>query len=267
MKKTITRMTVMMMTVFVVTVMLTAMTAVTASALTKTVKQGVATRVNFGQSASSSTVAYYKIKPTKTGIIKFTVNANYSGYVSLCNSKKKVISRGNSNGDWIWGGSNLSYFNKVFFGVKKGKTYFVKIKGYSYDRDSSNNYVGSVKWTNTKFSSSKHGKTKGKAKTIKKKKTVKGVFPAGNKKAHWYKITNKQKNTYITFKAPKTNGSMKVKILYKSYGHWYNVTYRAYRDGKPNKITGTISKKVKHTYYLKVTPDGKSSGTYSLKWK
>lgn len=267
MKKTITRMTVMMMIVFAITVMLCAMTVVSASALTKTVKKGVNTPVNFGANASSSTVAYYKIKPTKTGIIQFTISDSYSGYATLCNAKKKVISKCDSNGEWLWGGSSTSYFKKVFFGVKKGKTYFVKVKGYSYEKDSNGNYVGSVKWTNAKVKPSKSGKSKGKAKAIKKKKTVKGLIVAGDKKGKWYKITNSQKNTYITFKAPKTNGRIKVKILYKSYGKWYDSTYTAYRDGTSHKITGYISKKVKHTYYLKVFPDKKSSGTYSIKWK
>lgn len=260
-------MTAMMMVMTAVVVMLFVLTAADASALTKTVKQGVKTKVVFGANASSSTIAYYKIRPTKTGTIQFTVNPNYSGYVSLCNARKKVISKYDANGEWIWGDSSTSYFRKVFFGVKKGTTYFIKVKGYSYDRNDFGNYVGYVKWTNAKFKQSKYGKSKKKAKAIKKKKTVKGLFIAGKKKAQWFKITNKQKKTRIYLKSPRTNGTIKIKAYYKSYGRWYNVTYSVYRGKVTEKLTGTISKKVKHTYYLKIYPDKKSSGNFTLRWK
>lgn len=267
MKKVAAKMTAMVMIIFAITVMLFVLTSVDASALTQTLEQGVRTEVNFGTTASSDTVSYYKIKPTKTGFITFNTNDNYSGYVILCDSNKKAISKYDSTGDWLWGGSSTSYFRKIYFGVKKGRTYYIRVKGYSYDRNDAGEYVGSVKWTNTSFKAGKHGSTKKRSKAMSKNKTVKGLFVAGSKKGHWYKITNKQKTTKIYFKSPRTNGALKVKVYYQSYGKWYDATYYVNRGTGSNTITGTISRKVKHTYYLKVFPDKKSSGNYTLKWK
>ena len=237
---------------------------------TMTIPANKAVKINFGTVYDYNTNYYYfQIRPTKTGTIKFTNDYTHGDSVVLCNSSKKVISRGYKNyDDFYSAGSSYAYQKVLYYGVKKGVTYYIRVKGASTDRASYEYpYIGSVMWSNKASSQSKYGKKKSKAKAIKKKKTVKGLFTAGNKKGQWYKITNKQKTTKIIFKSPRTNGTIKVKIYYKSLGHWYNSTYSVSRSSGKNPITGTISKKVKHTYYLKVFPDGKSSGNYTLMWK
>lgn len=235
---------------------------------TMTIPANKAVKINFGTTYDYTSYYYFKIKPTKTGTIKFTDDYTTGYRVVLCNSSKKVISKGDKSfDDFYSAGSKYAYQKVLYYGVKKGVTYYIRVKGASTYRASEYPYIGSVMWSNKASSQSKYGKKKSKAKAIKKKKTVKGLFTAGNKKGQWYKITNKQKTTKIIFKSPRTNGTIKVKIYYKSLGHWYNSTYSVSRSSGKNPITGTISKKVKHTYYLKVFPDGKSSGNYTLMWK
>lgn len=258
MKKTITRMTAIMVVMFAVIFMMLVFTTANASALTKTIKQGVNTPVNFGPDASSSTVAYYKIIPSKTGIITFTVNKNYSGYAVLCNSQKKVISKGQTKGDWLWGSS--SSFYKVYYGVKKGKTYYIRMQGYSYDKDDLNNYVGAVKWTNTKIKPAKAGSSKKKAKKIKRKKSIKGLLAAGEKKAKWYKFTTNKKKVIVKFGSIKTNGG----IQYKAYS---SKTKGPLFLTNSNGFTFTQWYKRKVTIWIKVYRNNQSSGSYKLKWK
>ena len=233
----------------------------------KDVPQGKSYDAFFGELPDYEVTAYYKIKPTRKGYITFT--ADYSGTVALCNSNKKVISKGSGSGDSLYPNASASYLKKVSYGVAKGKTYYIRVKGMPNYDSTDSNYWAKVKWTNTKVAPSKCGSSKAKAKAIKRKKTVKGLFVAGSKKAQWFKITNKQKTTKIYIKSSKNNDAVKFKIYYKSYNHWYDNTYTLMRsdDYYKNTITGTISKKIKHTYYIKVFPDAKTSGYYTIKWK
>lgn len=267
MKKSITRLSVTLITLFSLTLILFAFTQDYVSAKARTLVEGKSTKVVFGKSAADK-VLYYKVTPRKTGALEFSLSSGYSGYVALCNSKKKVISSWSLDKGWVWGGSDHPHFRHMFFGVKKGVTYYIKVDGSSYLKDKKGRYVGYVQCSSKKLSASKYGTKKSKAKAIKKKKTAKGLFIAGSsRKGKWYKITNSKKNTYITFKAPKTNGRFKLTFYYKSYGKWYKSTYYASRSDSAVTFKGYISKKVKHTYYMKVFPEGKSSGTYSIKWK
>ena len=257
MKKSITRMTALMVAMFAVIIMMAVFTTVNASALTKTIKQGVKTSVNFGPEATSNTVAYYKIKPNKTGIITFTVNQNYSGYATLCNAHKKAISKGSTNGDFIWGSSS---FYKVYYGVKQGRTYYIRMKGYSYDKDDLGNYVGKVKWTNTKIRPAKAGSSKKKAKKIRRKKTIRGLIVAGEKKAKWYKFTTNKKKVTVKFSSIKTNGGIK----YKAYSSkTKGPLFLSTTDG----FTFSQWYKRKVTIWIKVYRNKQSSGSYALKWK
>ena len=285
MKKTLTRVTVVAMAVTAIMIMLFAFGqenvhaafddrtvdgAVTMPASrTLSIPVNKAVKIKYGTSRDDTNYYYYKIKPAKTGTIKFTKDYGSGWEVALCNSKKKLISRGEKkNDDFYSAKSQYAYQMVLYYGVKKGVTYYIRVKGASGEHESYDApYVGSVKWTLSKVKASKYGKKKSKAKAIKKKKTVKGIFVAGNKKAQWFKITNKQKTTKIYFKSPRNNGSLKATIYYKSLGRWYTQSAHVYRSAGSNVITGIISRKVKHTYYLKITPENKTSGYYTLKWK
>ena len=214
------------------------------------------------------TTTYLKIKPSKKGTITFT--ADFMCYVSLCDSNKKVLCRGYyDSGDYIDPANTNAFMQKVHYGVKKGVTYYLKVYLMPNTQNSQGYYVGKVKYTNAKVSPSKCGSSKKKAKAIKKNKTVKGLFTGGTKKAQWFKITNKQKKTKIYIQAKKINYALDFKVYYKSAGKWKDVSTQLtwQTDYSKDVFTGTINMKAKHTYYVKVSPYGKSSGSYTIKWK
>lgn len=232
------------------------------------IEENALTDALWGSEYEYDNVTYFELKPSKTGFITFT--AWYSGYTALCDSNKKVVSIGSySGGDYLSGLSTFPYQRTISYGVKAGKTYYLMMTGMPNEKNEDGIYTATVKWTNTKVKSSKYGAKKSKSVAIKRGKTVKGLFVAGNKKGQWFKITNKQKKTKITFTSKNNNDKLKVLVYYKSFNKWYKSTHYVYRSdsGYKNVLTGTVSRKIKHTYYLKVYPDGKSSGMYTLKWK
>ena len=268
MKKTITGSIVLIAAIAVVMAAFAALSVEEASADTYSMNnldEGKDDKVIWTDKYDSNAVTYFQIKPKKTGYVTFSVD--FYAYTKLCDANKKVVSQGDSDGDFVYRGSDYPYQRSVSYGVKKGKTYKIMVKGYPSTTNEYGEYYGMVKWTNTKVKPSKYGKSKKKSKAIKRKKTVKGLFVAGSKKAQWYKITTNKKKIKIDLKSPKCTGFIKYKIYYKSYNKWYNTTYQTWRASLYQPVEGISNKKVKHTYYIKVTPQGKSSGAYSIKWR
>lgn len=283
-------MTVMMMVVFAITVMFCAMTQENSHAAfnDRTPNGAVAmpasrvmslpvnkiVKISFGTTYDYTSYYYFKIKPSKTGYITFTNDYTHGYNVALCNSKKKVISKEDkSYDDFYSAGSQYAYQKVLHYGVKKGKTYYIRVKGASsYYESYDQPYVGNILWKNTKVKAAKSGTKRTKAKKIKKGKTIKGLFVAGDKKTKWYKFTTNKKKVTVIFKAPKTNGTLKVNLVYRE-----NVTKGKFITGNTGSAnrSGSYSKpslqqlfgKKKYTAYIKITPDYKSSGYYTLKWK
>lgn len=190
----------------------------------------------------------------------------------MCDSKGEVISVGKKYeyGDPLDGAASQAYARKITYGVKKGKTYYLRIVGYA-DKytDSEGKYYALVKWTNTKVKAAKSGTKKSKAKLIKRKKTIKGLVTAGDKKAKWYKITTKKSPVNITVKTTNVNESLKVTVYMRKYGHkgkWKSTTYTGTRNGQ---VAGPLYNfnHTKWTIYVKVQRAAKSSGYYTIKWK
>ena len=273
MKKNVLRLTTVMAALAVMLVMLCAFAKAdvfaTSYRFDLTPYEGQSAYAWFSTSYESDTLAYYEIKPSKTGIITFT--ADYSGYTVLCNSNWEPISYGyDSTGDYLNGNSSYAWMKTVSYGVKKGRTYYVGMSGYPSNRDSSNTYYATVKWSTSKIAAAKSGKKKSKAKSLKRKKTYKGLIVAGDKKAKWYKITTKKKTINLLFKAPKTNDTIQVTTYMRQYGHkgkWIKSTHTASRSGGYVKGPMTNYNGTKWTIYLKVQRKYKSSGYYTLKWK
>lgn len=191
---------------------------------------------------------YFKFKATQTGYVSAfaSKDSKYSVKVALCNSKKKAYS------DYTAVGYNPSY------GVTKGKTYYFKVAS-SYN--SNGGYFFKVK--NYKVSE-KSGKSKGKAVTIKKGKTVSGTLQAGSSQADWYKfkLTSK-KSVKILWKA-KTNDTMKITV----YQGGRAIGTRSLIYSNSSYTLQSLGKWSKGIYYIKVyRGNSKSSGWYSLKWK
>ena len=247
------------------------------SATTAELKVNVPTKLYFGGSTTYDNDYYFKIRPTKTGIITVS-GSKLSGYVDLCNASKKVVSKDSkSYGSYFSADSSSPYQRTVCFGVNAGKTYYIHIKSLSAydDYDMYQHlYIASatLKWTNSAVKGIKYGKTKKKAVVLKKNKTRKGVIKAGVTKHQWYKIKTSKKKIKISFYAKNNCGTIYARVHYRTYGShgkWLKGRLFAMRGGSHYKDAGTITKytKKKATYYVEVYPDYKASGAYTLKWK
>lgn len=238
---------------------------------TITVSEGVETKINFGTNYDNTSYHYLRIKASKTGYIVFTNDYVHGDDVALCSANKRVLSVGSKSfDDFYSANSKYPYQTVLNYGVKKGKTYLIRIKGNSSEHNTYKDpYIGTVKWINKSVKAVKFGKSKKKAKTLKKGKKINGMFTAGNKKAQWYKIKSKKKRTNIYISAPKANGSIIGQVYYKSLGKWYSIKLRTFRSDSAYKRSGYIQayNSRKNTYYVKVYPDYKVSGAYTLKWK
>lgn len=187
----------------------------------------------------------FKFKATKTGYLK--VQTSDSCYISLCNSKKKALS-----------GETLSGYAPAY-GVKKGTTYYVKVRTTSTNSDG----VYNLRATNTAVSE-KSGSSKAKAVTIKKGQTLKGTVLAGENKADWYKFKLTGKKAVKVIMKGETNDTLKATVYQgsrsvRSMNFYYN---------SKSLTLKSIGKWPKGTYYVKIyRGNSKSSGHYSVTWK
>lgn len=220
---------------------------------------------------------WLKFKAGNTGYVTTTFRSKSSlysqtnGYVSLCNSKKKLITsqcRYLTSTD-----SKEKVYYTLSFGVKKGSIYYLRIQPSSY--------LGGIQ-VGVKFNTVKvnAGTKKSNAKSISAKKVRKGVLTAGGKNVDWYKIklTKKQKirisvevqsnGVYstdgITLSLYKSNGS-RIGSPCKFYRMYPKDVITAYMK---NSLTGKTYGMDKGTYYIKMErSSATSTGAYSLSWK
>ena len=230
-------------------------------------------KLNFGTRTDLYDKYYFiKIQPKKTGIITFKDDFSHGYSIVLCNAKKKIISVGNnygSPGDFLSWDSGYKWQTFINYGVKKGKTYYIKLRGGSKERadlQTGTPYIGTVKWTNAAVKPAKSGKSKKKAATLKKGKKVKGLIVAGDKTSKWYKIKSNYKQTKITCSAKSCNGAIVAEVRYKSGGKWQKLNFKGVRGSKARSMVMYSTKK-KNTYYVRVHPDKKDTGLYYLSWK
>ena len=255
------------------------MAAGSASAASRSVKFGGEITIQPGdtavidmsgtESAASSdgyidgTYTWLKFRPEKTGRLKVAAQKSIC-YTWLTDSSKKVLS-----GDWGWICDDIEVYNSVSFGVKKGRTYYIKVRGYAKE-----------KRCEIKTSFTPQGVTggakKSKAKSVKKNKWQKGLILIGTKSARWYKIKLKK--------------SQRVSLYFKLYGNGYTylyawskktggITRKIWRDNILDGYTeGNLNDKTKcmrtpklpkgTVIYVKVFNKKKTdSGFYQIKWK
>ena len=233
-----------------------------------TAYEGQIREFNLGSTYDPDMVVYYQIKPSKTGIVTFV--PDYNGKVALCNSNGDAISYGSSSGDSIEMNSIFSYKKMISYGVKAGRTYYIRMTGFPSSPDSTGNYYIRVKWTNGKVAAAKSGTKRSKAKSLKRKKTYKGLIKAGDGKAKWYKVTTKRRTINMLFKATKSSGAIKVTVYMRKYGHKGKLIPETYKAGRGyGYVKGPLTNPngTKWTVYFKVQRAGKNSGYYTLKWK
>lgn len=228
----------------------------------------------FSESGTANT-HYIKFKAGATGTITVKMsNASseyaYSyGYLTFCNSKKKVIGR--TKEAWSTNYSDSAYYTRTY-GVKKGQTYYFAVQSAS-----------GVKVSAT-VKAVKKGKNTSKSKATKLNagKKATGVIIAGDSKADWYKISvNGNQRVKLSYSA-KTNGDVDkngIKVTFcnsngkkflSNSSDWVSpFTPSSWtKYFRRNSVTGKETGLASGTYYIKVERYNKtSSGSYTLSWK
>lgn len=179
-----------------------------------------------------------------------------SGYVTLCNSKKKDLSGQRT----LNAGSSYARSKKVVYGVTKG-TYYIKVRTYDAQ------FTLNMKLTKISENS---GASKKKAKTISANKTYKGTIVAGSNTVDWYKF-KLSKSSKVTINVNgATNGTLKITV-YKGSTSKGSASLSDDFKAKLQSVkqfTSTRTKFAKGTYYIRIERSNtQSSGYYSLKWQ
>ena len=174
------------------------------------------------------------------------------GKICLYNSKKKTALSQAENYDTS---STDSADYTVSYGVKKNSVYYLRVKAEG---------AVDIKYKLTKVKESS-GSKKSKAMSIKKNKTIRGIIPAGDKSADWYKIKISKKQTLHLYYAGKANGKLKF-----TFSGTYLKTAKKYvkQDVTKTHHTYSTERVQPGTYYVKIQrSNSKSSGYYTLKWR
>ncbi len=220
--------------------------------------------------AESGNSTWLKYKASADGYIKVQIKtpegaaAPSKGYLALYSSTKRTIL---SEKAIFYNAANSGnpYWNRFIFGVKKGQTYYIRVRG--------ENAVNlSRKFTKV---NDKSGSTQTKALNLKQNKAKTGLIPAGTYNVDWYKIklTKKQKiRLYYNAKVSGTSGSFKLSIysgkkLQSVKNIYYTAAQRKITICRYHPSTRKTSALEAGTYYIKVErANTTSSGYYKLKW-
>ncbi|MBQ2041210.1 MAG: hypothetical protein II482_03575 [Lachnospiraceae bacterium] len=216
----------------------------------------------------TKTALYYKVTPTKTGVMTVTLKSYGSSYgssgsITLYSSGKKLRSE-----KLTYDSSSKAY--KVRFGVKKGVTYY--IKATDVYGTSSGCYKYGIKYSVAAATDRSLSK-KSSAKTLVRKATsTPTLFTANGKtETDWYKfkVTSKRK-TVVTVDASEMRGSSDQKLTITFYKGSTKVDSTVLYPGNSGKFTltygTTYGKANAGTYYVKVTKTAKLSGKYRIKY-
>lgn len=200
---------------------------------------------------------YYKYTPSKSGYISVTTDflSDYgSSYITLCNSSKKEISKETYT-------SKNSTYDKVVFAVKKGTTYYLKVKVTSGKYRIKSKVTGITESSGTK---------KSKAKTLTIGKEKKGVILSEDKttSSDWYKFTlSKATKLNLTVAGNASSDNIIVELTSANIGGSVDVNISGTDYKRITSLeTYTSATLPKGTYYIRVyKKDKKASGNYSIK--
>ena len=205
---------------------------------------------------------YHKITIPYSGDVIITGNAitslgsTYSMRVVFCNTKGTELT------DAVYVDADRE--KAILYGVKKG-TYYIKT--------TSNKYYALV--AKIEKRTDKGGAKKNKATTIKHKKQIMGVMPAGEKAsaADWYKIKMPKNKKLELSISQEGSGAFQFYLYGPSYKKGIRIDTLENASGKYTSIDARTRKtsKIKGgTYYIKVcrpSYDRKANGIYTIKWR
>lgn len=214
------------------------------------------------------TTTYFKIKPTKTGLMTVSLSepgdTSTSAYITLTNSSKKVVS------DKVYKYNYNSATAKAVFGVKKGNTYYIKVQDCygSYSKY----HVYGVKYNVSALSDKAYG-SKSKAKTLTRgANSTSNLFVASTgTSTDWYKFKVTKKRTTVL--SINTSGMDSGKITFTVYNGSKKIASKTisnqYSNGGEYQLTygTTYGKANSGTYYVKVVKDKTASGKYTIRYK
>ena len=209
----------------------------------------------------SSTPIYYKVVTTKPTKLTFTVTADWSATVTLCNSKKKAI----TNDTYLYS-SDTEKGAKTVYVVGKG-TYYFKVK--------SSQGVIATKAVLTTVSNAS-GTSKAKAGTLKvngKTRSVLMLLGETTKRNYYFKFYNpKKQKIFVNVTSSFSSGKAQFQF-YDSKGDCFGTRY--IYDGINEKNSyqtyvssygSSVKTLPKGTYYVKFNKvDNKTSGILQVK--
>ena len=202
-------------------------------------------------SATDPSTVYWKIVPKYSGYVSFVAKGS-KGTVTLCNSSKTAISED----------LNVSTSTKTYFGVKAGKTYFVK--AYSTAKQQGDGYFYVNGYYKSYKADDKYGKTKATALSIKADTNMYSYFAGGATSAKWYKYYKQTRYISLSFYSYACK-DVTAKVYYTLNGKKNTITLTNGRGKKSAYIRKPLAAKT--TVYIKITPADKyTSGGYRILW-
>ena len=215
--------------------------------------------------AVSGNYTWLKYTPKSDGYLTVKVSAPEGvtepskGYLALYSSTKSIVLSSKS----IFYNTEYSanpYWRQIAFGLQKGRTYYIRVKGEN-----------GVKLSRTfKKVKQTSGISREKAKKLSKNKTITAIVPAGISNTDWYKVTLTKKQRLNLYYNVKTRGSFKISIYSSKQLIGSKNLYYTQKLRKLTLYIKTSGKKTgldKGTYFIKVErANSDSSGYYKLKW-
>lgn len=194
------------------------------------------------------------MKPSRTGLLAITSH----GYANLLSSSKKTLSIDN----YVNYSSSYDSQKTVYYGVKKGKTYYVKVRGKGDYNTSSRTYVNGFRYVNKSYNS-KFASSSKKAKILRSGKKYKGCLPHKSS-AKYYKFRKTARKTRVYIKTYTDN---RVKAVVKAKAPGYRALKQTMTFSRPGteryvEFYNYKHKKLHYRITVKIYRDGKSSGAF-----
>lgn len=212
---------------------------------------------------------WIRYKAPRNGYIKlqaFYGSKKYTyslGYWRLYQANKKTALSADKVSYTTKNGTD-SYARTSYFGVKKGKTYYLRVLAYD----------GVRLQLDFRAVREQSAAIRKKAKLLRKAKTVTGTVLSRDKASDWYKLRlSRAQNIQICYRV-RSDGKFRLS-LYSGDGSELTSLVCGYTPKTQRAVvrqksgfTGSYAKMAAGTYYLRVEPETSySSGYYTLKWK